>query len=149
MLVDKLLNIEKYSNIPPEICKFIKKLSTDIPCGKYKINETDYANIESYETKSHEDCCFETHEKYADIQILLSGKERLDYASLEGLDIKNAYNAEKDIAFYYNSKPESARIILDGTNFIMLFPQEAHRPQMNFIAEKSQTVKKVVVKIRI
>lgn len=148
MLVDNLSNIEKYPEISEEVREFIKNLSVDIQCGKYKINETDYANVETYETKSHENCFFETHEKYADIQILLSGKERLDYTTTDGLDIKTEYNEEKDIAFYYNSKPETARVALDGSNFVMLFPNEAHRPQMNFLPE-SHSVKKVVVKIRI
>ncbi len=146
MIVDKLENIDKYSQIPPYARAFIKNLPQD--CGKYLLAGDDFANIEEYETKSHEDCFFETHKKYADVQLLLSGKERIDYTDLFGLDVKNFYNEEKDIAFWFNTKKESVTTYLDGTNFVLLMPNEAHRPQMRY-SEDAEKVKKVVVKIKI
>ena len=146
MIVDKLENIDKYSQIPPHARAFIKNLPQD--CGKYILADEDFANIEEYETKPHDQCFFETQKKYADIQLLLSGKERIDYTDLFGLDVKNFYNEERDIAFWFNSKKESVTTYLDGTNFVLLMPNEAHRPQMNY-SLKSELVKKVVVKIKI
>ena len=139
-------NIDKYSQIPPHARAFIKNLPQD--CGKYILADEDFANIEEYETKPHDQCFFETHKKYADVQLLLSGKERIDYTDLFGLDVKNFYNEERDIAFWFNSKKESVTTYLDGTNFVLLMPNEAHRPQMNY-SLKSELVKKVVVKIKI
>lgn len=146
MIVDKLENIDKYLQIPMHARAFIKNLPHN--CGKYVLSDDDYANIEEYETKNHEDCYFETHKKYADIQLLISGRERIDYTDLFGLDVKKFYNEAKDIAFWFNSKKESVTTYLDGTNFILLMPNEAHRPQMNFL-HQSEKVKKVVVKIKI
>ena len=146
MIVDKLENIDKYSQIPPHARAFIKNLPQD--CGKYILANEDFANIEEYETKPHDQCFFETHKKYADVQLLLSGKERIDYTDLFGLDVKNFYNEERDIAFWFNSKKESVTTYLDGTNFVLLMPNEAHRPQMRY-SEDAEKVKKVVVKIKI
>lgn len=147
MIIDKLSNITKYTQFSPDIIDFILKLSEDIPCQKYLINEFDYANVETYNTKSHENCFFETHRKYADIQILLSGKERLDYSDVDKLTLKTPYDNNKDIAFFENSYPKTCSVTLDGSNFVVFFPNEAHRPQMNF-SDQSQKVKKVVVKIK-
>lgn len=146
MIVDKLENIESYPQIPTHAVEFIKKLTKNIECKRYEISETDYVNVETYSTKAHENCFFEAHKNYADIQILLSGIERLDYTEIANLKIKTPYDESRDIAFYENTVNETCNVTLDGTNFVLIFPNEAHRPQMNF--ETSIDVKKAVVKIR-
>lgn len=147
MIVDKLSNIDIYSQVPQAVKSFIKQLDKDIECRKYQISDTSYANVETYETKKHECCFFEAHKNYADIQILLSGTERIDYADIDKLEIKIPYDANKDIMFFQNSVSESCSVTLDGSNFVFLFPDEAHRPQMS-CSDFSQIVKKVVVKIK-
>ena len=146
MIIDKLENIEQYQHIPRHAVEFIKQLAKDTQCKRYNISETDYVNVETYSTKPHENCFFEAHKNYADIQILLSGVERLDYADINKLEIKEEYDSSRDIAFYENSVKETCSATLDGTNFVFIFPNEAHRPQMNF--ENSIEVKKAVVKVK-
>lgn len=143
MITDKLVNIDKYEEIPFEIRNFIKTVSKGIPLGKVSLDGENYANVEEYTTKTHDKCLFEAHKKYADIQILLSGEERLDYSEEKGT-IVQAYDYERDIMFLNANETES--IILDGTNFVLLLPEELHRPQM--CIKESQFVKKIVVKIR-
>lgn len=144
MIVDKLENINKYGQIPDYAKEFVKNLSKDIPLGRVELDGLDYANVETYTTKPHDKCLFEAHKKYADIQILLTGVERLDYSEKE-MTVIEPYDEKRDISFFKGDETES--VILDGTNFVLLMPEELHRPQMNF--EKSEQVKKVVVKIRI
>jgi len=38
-------------------------------------------------------------------------------------------------------------VTLDGTNFMMIYPHEAHAPQV--VSESISTVKKVVVKVKV
>lgn len=144
MIVDKLQNIDKYDQIPDYAKEFIKGLSKDIPLGKVALEGSDYANVETYTTKPHDKCLFEAHRKYADIQILLKGVERLDYSENEAVVVE-PYNEVKDIAFF--KAYETEKVILDGTNFVLLMPNELHRPQMCY--ETQQQVKKAVVKILI
>lgn len=146
MIIDKLENIENYPQIPTHAVEFIKKLTKDIECKRYEISATDYVNIETYTTKSHDNCFFESHKNYADIQILLSGIERLDYTDINNLTVKTPYDESRDIAFYENTVKETCNVTLDCTNFVFIFPNEAHRPQMNFAS--SIEVKKAVVKVR-
>ena len=148
MIIDKLENISLYSQIPDYVCEFLKTLSEDTPCGRYGLSETDYVNIETYTTKTISEGKFETHNNYIDIQLLLNGKERIFMDSRAGLTENNTYNSEKDITFYSDDIGNSDYVTLDGTNFVMIYPHEAHAPQIAF-NNLPQKVKKAVFKIKV
>lgn len=149
MIYDKLENINLYlNNIPKDAVDFIKKISLDLSCGRYRISDNIYANVETYDTKNINDTRFESHEKYIDIQILLSGKEDIFYTSKSDLSIEIPYNIEKDITFYSENVMLFNKVTLDGSNFVILYPHEGHAPQV-CTGKKSYNVKKVVVKIKI
>ena len=144
MIVDKLENADKYDVIPDYAKEFIKNLSKDTPLGRIELKNSDYVNVETYTTKTHDKCLFEAHRKYADIQILLTGIERLDYSDKEMIVVE-PYDEKRDIAFFNGD--ETKKVILDGTNFVLLMPNELHRPQM--CSDIPQDVKKAVIKLKI
>lgn len=147
MIVDKLENIANYSEIPADAVNFIRELTDDIKLGKYNIGVSNYANVESYITKNIDDAKFESHKNYIDIQILLSGKERVYVGSVNDMTISAPYSLEKDIMFYEETVEPYDYITLGDSNFVMLFPHEAHAPQVAVL--NPSEVKKVVVKIKI
>lgn len=147
MIVDKLENIANYSEIPADAVNFIRELTDDIKLGKYNIGVSNYANVESYITKNIDDAKFESHKNYIDIQILLSGKERIYVGSVNDMTISVPYSLEKDIMFYDEAVEPYDYITLGDSNFVMLFPHEAHAPQV--VVSNPSEVKKVVVKIQI
>ena len=147
MIVDKLENIANYSEIPADAVNFIRELTDDIKLGKYNIGVSNYANVESYITKNIDDAKFESHKNYIDIQILLSGKERIYVGSVNDMTISVPYSLEKDIMFYDEAVEPYDYITLGDSNFVMLFPHEAHAPQVAVL--NPSEVKKVVVKIKI
>ena len=144
MITDNLKNIYKYNEIPNNAKNFIKNLTSEMPCGRYEIDECIYANIDTYEPKSRENCLFESHKKYIDIQILLSGKESLEYTHIDNLKIKIPYDTVRDVMFYDDSTKFVNNVVLGNENFVLLYPYEAHKPQIK-ITEGN--VKKVVIKI--
>ncbi len=146
MIIDKIENIEKYSEIPQKAVEFIKNLSAQTPVGHYEISENIYANVDVYETKTFENCKFEAHKKYIDIQILLEGTEKLDFISVDGLNIAEAYDASRDVMFFENPEKFSDSVILEAGKFAFIGTHEAHKPQIA-INNKPEKVKKVVVKI--
>ena len=146
MITDDIRNIEKYREIPKEICEFIKNMPAD--CGRHEINSEDYVNIEIYETKSPEKGIFESHKKYIDIQIILSGTERIDFTDMAGLTVDIPYNDEKDIIFYRRENVNAGRVILKQGQFAVFYPHEAHMPQLTAEGQ-SVTVKKALVKIKV
>lgn len=145
MIFDKIENLRKYDVVSDNILEFLFNLSENTPNGRYEIDENTYANIEEYETKPIEKGLPEAHKRYIDIQILLSGTERLDFTNIEGLTIQKEYNEEKDIEFFDNPRLMNS-VYLQNGYFALLYPHDAHRPQMQAF-EKPELVKKVVVKI--
>lgn len=149
MIIDKIENISIYKNIPEIARDFILSLKKGIPSlGKHVLSESIYANVETYETKLLENSKFEAHKEYIDVQILLKGHEQIFIAPQNRLTMSEPYDAKRDIEFYSDNIRSFQSIKLDGTNFVMLFPHEAHAPQVS-IDEKLENVLKVVVKIKI
>ena len=146
MINDDLKNIDKYCEIPNEVSKFLKSLDANYQSGHYEINEKAYANIDIYDTKPVENCRFEAHKKYIDIQMTLEGFEELDYISTENLIISEQYDEQRDVMFFQNPSKKSDVIQLSPFKFAMIYPHEAHRPQV-MSSNKPEKVKKVVVKI--
>lgn len=144
MIYDSIKNIENYVEIPNDVSEFIKNISAEIPCGKHIINDVDYANVEEYMPKDFSDCRFESHKKYIDIQMVLSGMENLDFTNVNKLVEDSVY--ENDVVYYTEPSFAVNRLILQEGNFVLLFPGEAHKPQIR-LSNSSQMVKKVVVKI--
>lgn len=146
MITDQIKNIDIYQNIPKDAKDFIKNLSKNIKSDRYELNNGNYANVDIYSTKPLTNGKYEAHEKYIDIQLLISGQEKIYYKNRESLTVKTSYDTEKDIIFY-NEKPDRDFIKLDGSNFIVLFPHEAHAPQI--CVNNPEEVFKVVVKIKV
>lgn len=117
----------------------------EMELGKYDLDKNGtYVNIEEYITKdsSH----FEAHRKYIDIQYLAKGKEYIRVSSMDNITKQvSTYNESKDIEFF--DKEEYMEYLLDGSNFMVLFPHNAHMPCMK--ADSNMHVRKVVVKIPI
>ncbi len=146
MIIDKIENIDLYTNIPNCAMDFIKSLTPHIQLGKYNLSDGIYVNVETYTPKSVCDARFESHKKFIDIQITLDSCEYIYVEDVQKLSQDIPYNKEKDITFYKDNIENSYKYKLNGTNFIMLYPHEAHAPQVAF--DKScDKVKKVVVKI--
>ncbi len=142
MISDSLENINKYHEIPDCVKEFVKNLTPDLPCGRYEIDENTFANVDEYEPKL--DPLFESHKNYIDIQILLKGIEALEFTKTENLNVKIPYDKQKDVMFYDNETIFVNKVILGNGNFVMLYPYEAHKPQIKLVDGK---VKKVVVKL--
>ena len=148
MIIDKIENISIYKNIPDIARDFILNLKKETPSlGKHILSDSIYANVEAYDTKLLSNGKFEAHKDYIDIQILLKGNEQIFVAPQNGLTVSEPYDVKRDIEFYSDDISSSQSIKLDGTNFVMLFPHEAHAPQIS-INEKVENVLKVVVKIK-
>ena len=145
MIIDNIKNIQNYVQIPKEIIDFINKLTIDIPNGKYIINSECYANIEEYKTKADSEGIFEAHNNYIDIQILLSGTERIYVTERTKLTAKTEYDENRDIEFFNEKLDNSDFVTLNGNNFVVLYPHEAQAPQISI--DTPMEVKKVVVKL--
>lgn len=151
MIVDKLSNLELYKELIPQILlvkKFINdhKNLKDLECRKYLIDEENvFANVQQYVTKSSNENKWETHRKYIDVQLIISGNENIGYAPFDTLTLVDDFKAENDIAFYEGPKNYTDITLSEGM-FAIFYPEEGHLPCC--ITETASTVKKIVFKIR-
>jgi YhcH/YjgK/YiaL family protein len=149
MILDKLENAALYSSISKNLkAGFDFLINTDLiklEPGKYEIDGKDvFALVSEYESKEHADCRLEAHCKYADIQLIVSGRELIGFAQLNNQTVTSEYNPDKDIVFFSG---ETTQLILETGSFAIFFPQDVHRPCMQL--DGPEKVKKVVVKFLI
>lgn len=145
MIVDTLDNISKYSEIiPKKAIKFMISLDNNIKSGRYNIDEESYANIDEYEPKLIDKCKFEAHKKYIDIQMIVCGEEEIHLTDIKNLKVSEKYDENRDIMFFENSEKYIDKIKLVPNKFVLIYPHEAHKPQIKTTAN---FVKKIVVKI--
>ena len=78
--------------------------------------------------------------------MLLDGEEEIDILPVDGLKISEEYDENRDIMFFEKSEKTPDKIQLKPYKFVLIYPEEAHRPQMNS-GSVSKKVKKAVAKI--
>lgn len=150
MIVGRLSKSDSYGIYSEDIkqgLEYLKGLNVDIPVGSYTISEKIYANVMEYQTQEESGSGYEAHRTHLDIHYVLSGKERIKWASIEDMRIMTPYDSERDAAFYNAIKEDGTGVVLEGDKFAIMFPYDGHSCQFNvFDREK---IKKVVVKILI
>ena len=152
MIFDTLKNCRKYYEVNDKFEKafdFINKATKEnLPVGKYELEGCElYASVQEYTTKAEEECRFEGHRKYIDIQYIVSGIETIEVIDISKASSQTEYNEEKDLEFYENNSKATKGVIESG-EYGIFFPHDIHRPGMAFNGVQG-SVKKIVVKIKI
>ena len=99
-----------------------------LPLGNTPIDGDEvFANVQAYTTLPDADAPFESHEKYFDLQFVVSGEERFGYAPRDLCKPAMAYDADRDLVFY-EEPAESGCIILKAGDFAIVPPEDAHAP---------------------
>ncbi len=149
MIVDRLQNWDGYplGEVWQQAMEFLLSLEPDAEEKEYPLDgERVFARIMSYPTIPADSARFEAHRKYADIQTVLSGEELLEWSPISGLEITSPYDPSKDVEFYSRLQPGPTRVKLSPGFFALLFPQDAHAPQLQ-CGKEAVIAKKVVIKI--
>ena len=139
MIFDNVKNVDWY-NFPKELNQVFEflKSAKDKEDGKYELNDGIFCLVKRYNSDPKEDCKLENHQKYADLQYVVEGYESIGIAT--SATSKGAYNAEKDIEFF---DADDFLVEMKAGEFVIVFPQDYHRPQVG----DGSKVTKVVAKI--
>lgn len=130
-----------------EAVDFLTKLrGDDLTAGRHDVDENFYYNIQEYETKVNPSKHFESHVKYVDVQVLISGEETLQVVDVNRLRVEEPYDEVKERILYY-ATTEAASIVLRSGTFVVLYPKDAHRT-IAFNGNPGK-VKKIVGKVKI
>lgn len=148
MIYDSLKNLEQYKNVHPGIYRGLQLLRDtdfsqleDIRCD---VDEGLYYFIQSYDSKVTNDTP-EAHRKYADIQFIISGAEKMGVGPLQDMTEEVEARPDGDIWFYRGPLDE---VTLSGDKFAVLFPGDAHAPCIA-VDGKPIPCRKCVVKVRL
>ena len=148
MIIDNIKNAAKQYGFDlrmEKVFQFLSSLTEQTEPGRYELGDGVFVNVSRAETKKLSDCGYEVHRKYADVQYLIEGGEKIDVCDSEKLSYtKNCLDTD-DYAFLENTDACSTAYLEKG-DFAILLPGEAHRP-MVAIGDEPKTELKAVAKI--
>lgn len=151
MIVDTLENCGQYYGLHPRMeaaFRFLNEcLSEPKAPGRYEIDgENLYVLLSEYAPKAKDHPRYEAHDRYLDIQCMLSGSENQWYAPRKTQKTETEYNPVKDIEFFA-FHGNGSELHLAEKSFAVYFPQDGHLPSMpDGVAEKCV---RAVVKLKI
>ena len=148
MIIDSLNNAEKYFSLHPSFAKAFQFINAQnlatMEAGKYAVDgDNIHASVSIKDGVDSADAKFEAHNHYIDIQVCPAGTEQIGWKPRHKcLEIKTAYNAEKDVTFY-NDKPDTY-FNLNENQFAIFYPEDVHAPMIG-----EGLIKKLVVKVKL
>ena len=131
MIIGKLRDLKRYKGISKNIDTAIDYvLNHDLltlPKGKTEIDGKNvYVNRDTYVAKPLDECFFENHEHYLDLQIVLKGKELFGFTDISNpsLQVTTPYNSDKDVTKYSAAKDTIYFTLEEG--FALVFKEDIH-----------------------
>jgi len=151
MIIDKLENSSLYENndLFRRAFSYLKSIKEFPNVGKVELCGDDlFVNIDKYSTKQERECKFEAHKRYIDIQLIHSGREKIKWHPVELLSESVAYSSDNDVAFLDLPEEVLGEGVLESGYFMILYPDDAHMPQIS-PDSNNNNVEKFVVKVAI
>lgn len=103
-----------------------------------------FALEQAYQPKAREDGFFESHRKYIDVQVIVSGNELMEVDEISRLGVTDAYQPERDF-IKYGITYEASVLRMRAGDAAIFFPEDGHMPSLRW--EGKEPVRKVVVKV--
>ena len=149
MIIDRLENRSSLYDLPPRLARAVEYLrATDllsIATGRHDLDGDNlFALVQDYTTRPPEECVWEAHRRYIDVQFVAAGVERIGHAVLSDMREREAYDATRDVTFF---EPGSEFVLLRAGMFAILGPDDVHSP--GHVAGAPTHVRKIVVKARL
>lgn len=113
---------------------------------KEMITDDIFVLKQAYKTKDREECFFESHKKYIDIQYIVKGSEVMDVSNLEDLEIIEEYDENRDF-IKYSAKNSFSSLLIKEKELAIFYPTDAHQPCIKNI--ENEVVYKAVIKLPI
>lgn len=150
MIVGKLVDLYRYKGISKNIDTAIDYIQNHdllaLPKGKTIVDgDNVYINRDTYVARPIEECFYENHENYIDLQIVLKGKEIFGYTHISNptLEVTTPYNKDKDVTKY---KCDGAVLFTLEEGFALVYTEDVHLAKCKV---NDEIVEKAVVKIKI
>ncbi|MBJ9538955.1 N-acetylneuraminate anomerase [Citrobacter braakii] len=114
--------------------------------GRYELQgDNIFMNVMQFATQSPEQKKAELHREYIDIQVLLSGEERILFGMTDSARQCEEMHVEDDYQLCSQIADEQAMVLKPG-RFVIFMPGEPHKP--GCVVKAPMDIKKVVIKVR-
>ncbi len=144
MILGTFDDAERYADAVPGLRAAVEfaRGAASLEAGRYELAGGAYALVQAYETLDPRELTWEAHRAYADVQIMLEGRESVGWAAaLEGA---GPYDESKDVLLASGASGASELALSPGL-FSVFLPGEAHRPRA--LLGKPEKARKLVVKL--
>lgn len=154
MIYDLLTRAAAYRSLSPAFARaFDYLLETDhakIADGKHLVDgERVFAIYQAYVPKPVAQGRWESHKRYADIQVMLSGSERMGFIDLDRVPYESPFDATKDLGFHMGKLSIGQSVTVLPGEFAVFYPHDAHMPSLALDDSPALTVRKVVMKVEV
>ncbi len=150
MIIGKLVDLYRYKGIAKNIDTAIEYIETHdllaLPKGKTIVDgDNVFINRDTYVAKPLEECFYENHENYMDLQIVLKGQELFAYTHITNptLKVTTPYNDVKDVTKY---SCEGGVFFTLEEGFALVYTEDIHLAKCK---ANDDIVEKAVIKIKI
>ena len=148
MIFDNVKNASLYYGAHPLMKQAFELALTltdpSVPTGRHDGENGVYVMKSTYETKVCEVVTYEAHKEYIDLQILVSGEERILDCDLDALEITRPYEPDYLLGTAKEGAGEQT-LIFGAGDFAVFYPTDAHAPGL--ARGNSERVVKLVAKI--
>ena len=136
MICDTLTNASRYQHLHPKfpmafawVAQAENRARTD---GEYEVVGRDlYVIIQTGQTMPAHEKRFESHRRYIDIQINLSGCEIMEWTPSTGLPVIDDFKPDNDIRFHAPVPHATTSLLIKPNEFAIFWPEDAHKPCCN------------------
>lgn len=147
MVIDRFENAHLYAGLGGRIAAALALLAREDfrakAVGKHEVEGASlYYLVQSYTTKPIEQCSWEAHRKYLDVQYVVEGIERFGWAPVSTLKATKPYDPSGDAALFAG---DGSHLTAGAGTFLLLWPGDAHMPGV--AAGTPSAVLKVVMKV--
>jgi len=148
MIFDELSNLQKYLAIHPLFKKVIEFVNSNnlekLENGKIELGDNVIAIVDEYETGYIQDKFIECHRKFIDIQLVVSGIEKIGFCNRKHCKVTMEYSEDND---FEKVDGDLDFLTLRASEFAIFYPREAHMPGVIYSNNKKDKVNKIVFKI--
>ncbi len=149
MIYTDLANLEHYRGMGAQLDTAISYLKShsleELKPGRNEVDgDNVFINRFSYETMPEEKAAFEAHEYYADIHLVLSGREKI---GVTDMSLMTVTAVDRDTDSVDCCGPVENLLNMHPGKVLIVFPEDAHKVKIE--AGEPCRVEKAVVKVRV
>ena len=149
MITDALENAAAYYDLLPGIAvalRFLVDPQTQcLEIGKHQIDaDRIFALVQEYNTKRRDECFWEAHRRFIDVQFVQTGIEAIAWAPIHQMRPSKPYDPKKDFEGFQGT---GQTIQVPAGSFAIFMPHDVHMPGL--AVGEPRLVRKIVVKVAV